>query len=134
MIYNYTTTKIIKEKLEEYDIEILNEYQNDESEMICSKFFNIVCKQDEVFIHFDAATKPFYSARIILIIGEVASKTNGIDIILGDDFYMDENKKMLFNNEAYDKFIFDFKNKLISDFLKQQSDLYLLHNAKTFNC
>jgi hypothetical protein len=121
----------IKNKLEEYGIEIFKEFKHDDEDVIMAEDMTISCRRDEVFVNFHVTTKPSKSARIILILKEIQDCKK---VYVGDDFIFDKKGNFIDGEDAH-KYYDDFmKQNTISEYMQQQAQIYYMNKMKTYNC
>ena len=121
----------IKNKLEEYGIEIFKEIKHDDEDVIMAEDMTISCRKDEVFVNFHVTTKPSKSARIILILKEIQ---NCKKFYIGDDFVFDKNGNFMDGEEAHKYYVNTMKQNTISEYMQQQAQIYYMNKMKTYNC
>jgi len=121
----------VKNKLEEYGIEIFKEFKYEDEEVIMANDLTITCKKNEIFVSFHLTSKVSYACRVTLILKEI----EGIkDFYIGEDFIFDEDGKFIDGNDAYkyhEKFL---KKSVIDKFMEQQSQIYYLNKANSYHC
>ena len=121
----------IKNKLEEYGIEIFKEFKHGDEDVIMAEDMTISCKKNEVFINFHVTTKPSKSARIMLVLKEIE---NFKKIYIGEDFIFDKKGNFLDGEDAH-KYHNDFlKHATISEFMNQQAQVYYMNKSKAYHC
>lgn len=128
---NSISTKIVN-KLKEYDINIFSKWLEDDETIILTSDVSISIKENDVlFLNFHISCKPSYAARFVLILKELKEiKT----MIIGDDFIFDENGQFINGEQAIEYHQTYKKDCIIRDFLKEQTNLYVLTTLKPFNC
>jgi len=118
-------------KLKEYDIEIRHEFKSEDCEVIIIPSASISIDKSEICINFCIDCKPSYAARLILILSKI-KKIKEFNI--GEDFIFNENNNIL-DGEKAEKYYEEYKKqRIIQEFMEQQSQVYFLHNAKSFHC
>lgn len=121
----------IKNKLEEFGIEIYRDYTYEDEEILVADNLTITCNQNDVFVNFKVSTNPSFSARVILILVEL----KGIkSFYIGEEYIFDNEGKFIDGEEAYKYHYNMLKKMAIHEFMEEQSQLYLLNRAKSYNC
>lgn len=121
----------IRDKLEEFGLEIYRDYEVEGEKIIVSEDLTITCNHNDVFINFKVSTKPSFSARIVLLISYIKGIEN---FYIGEEYIFDEDGKFIDGNDAYKYHHNMLKKMAIHEFMEEQSQLYYLHKAKSFNC
>lgn len=122
-----TKKEQFKELFNEFDLDVKDEYDNDEFYRIyiddCFLFLNH--ENDDVYLTFDASTRPDYSANIVALIKNNLDFVNDIFI---SDLYYNMCDETLFGDDAYNKFINDLTNEVINDYQQQIDEFEMLKN------
>ena len=128
-----TTIQKIKDKLEEYGIEVHKEFQtkNGKEDVILAEKITITSENDDVFISFDLGANPSYAARVMLILSEIKSIR---DFCIGEDYIIDREGKFLDGPEAIEYYMKHEKEKTITDYMNQQAQVFFLTKAKHYHC
>lgn len=122
----------VKAKLEEYGLEIYNDYQASKDEYVFYVEDMIVfvdTKDNTVAVSFQAAVRPDKAANIVLILAEL--KLN-IDVM--ESFIFDRNNKCLTGEKAFDLINKSKQSETIQDFIRNQAYREILISAKCHEC
>jgi len=127
------TIQKIKEKLEEFGIEIHKEFktENLKEDVIIADNLTITCNRHDIFVAFSVAAKPSYAARIMLILSEVKGLK---DFCVGEDYYIDKTGKFLDGEEASTFYKKSQEEKTINNYMNQQAQIFYLTKAKHYHC
>jgi len=130
--------KLISEvegKLVEYDINIYDHHPIENGEYVFVAEDMIIYareKDNSITVAFQATTKPDVVANNILLLLEIDSL---VDIDITDSFIFDENKKLIFGNEAFDLIKQSVKMATIKDFsMKKELEDILLNTENCHEC
>lgn len=122
--------KKITDKLNEYGFELYESYSVDKihhflvEDMVL--FLNLETKYLQVA--FKAGTRAEVAARNITILHEVTSLENNIEIM--ESFIYDDNKKLLYGEEAHIFMKKSMANGVLTKHFKEERELKFLVNAK----
>ncbi len=125
-------TEQVRNKIDEYGIEIYNDYPTTDSEYV---FFveDMVLfvneKTKTVGASFQACTRPERVANIVMILNEMK-----IDIDVMDSFVFDKENKYISGEKAYKLIDETHQSEIIQNFLKQQAYRELLINSDGHKC
>jgi hypothetical protein len=123
----------VKEKLEEFGIEVHKEFKTKDGkeDVLLAEKITITSEDGDVFISFDLNANPSYAARVILILTEI----KGIrDFCIGEDYVIDNNGKFLDGPEAIEYYRKHEKEKTINDYMNQQAQIFFMTKAKHYHC
>jgi hypothetical protein len=123
--------KIVKNKLDEYGIDIFKEFEYEKEEVMMAENLTVSCKDDELFVSFMLTASPSFAARIILILKEISEVNK---FCVGDDFLFDDDGNLIDGEKAKKYHEECLKKETINEFMKQQSQIYYMNKMKTYNC
>jgi hypothetical protein len=128
-----TVIEKVKNKLEEFGIEINKEFKTKDGkeDVLLADKITITSEDNNVFISFDLGANPSYAARVMLILSEI----KGIrDFCIGEDYVIDKDGKFLDGPEAIEYFMKHEREKTITDYMNQQAQVFYLTKAKHYHC
>lgn len=127
------TTKVRK-KLEEYGIEIFNDYQIDKTNEYVFYAENMIIFVSEtepsISITFQATAKPERSATLALILNEIPKTP----INIMEPFIFDQNNKFVSGEAAYKLIEKVDKTKIAEEYRRQKVYEEILQNTEGFEC
>ena len=123
--------KKVENKLNEYGIEMIQNYQSDNQRVIrTDNMILFVDERNTIGLAFDASTKPEDVARLTLLLNEIEA----IDFIHVMDSYYNLGEEMITGDEAH-KFVRDsIKIKTLADYAKHEAYKCILEKEKGFEC
>jgi hypothetical protein len=127
-----TITKI-KDKLQEFGIEIYKEFKTKDGkeDVIVADKLTVTSENNDVFISFNIDANPSYSARIMLILKEI----KGIrDFCVGEDFIIDKNGKFIDGQDAINYYRKYQQEAIINEYMNHQAQVFYLSKAKHYHC
>ena len=122
----------VKSKMDEYGLEIYNDYQISENEHVfyVEDMILFVNPNDKsIGVSFQANIRPDRAANITLILNEMKTE---IDIM--DPFVFDINERCLTGEKAYDLLERSRQSEVIQEFLKDQALKELLMSENCYEC
>jgi len=125
--------KKIKDKLEEFGIEIHKEFttKDGREDVILADKITITSEDNDMFISFDLNANPSYAARIMLILSEIKGVR---DFCVGEDYIIDKSGKFLDGQEAFEYYTKHQKENTIKDYMNEQAQVFYLTKAKHYHC
>ena len=121
----------VRNKLEEYDLEVYTEYTTEDSEYIfyveCMLLF-INIKNEYIGVSFQATTKPERAAKTILILSELDLKINVME-----SFIYDTKNRVLTGLKAFELVDKTKQTEIIENFLKNQTYQTILRSTEYFH-
>ena len=127
-------TKQVTQKLDEYGIEIFNDYEvKNLSQHVFHTDSMIVFvddSDDSISVTFKATTKPERSASLALILNQIG--TGHLHIM--EPFLYDDDNEMLSGLEAYKHLESKDKEKIYREIQRQQIYAELLENSECHEC
>lgn len=124
---------LVIDKLDQYGIEIVNNYEINKDYAITTEEMNIFVNDDEksVSISFYATTVPENVARYVLIIYEIDEIE---DIYVMDSYIFDNKNNMIIGEQAHTIANESLGTMAVTDFLRQQTYIETLKKAKCYTC
>jgi len=122
----------VRSKMEQYGLEIYNDYQasNDEYVFYVEDMIVFINKKDKsIGVSFQASTRPDRAANMTLILREL-----NIDIDVMEPFIFDRNNKCLTGEKAFDLISKSKQSETIQNFVKDQMYRELLMSTKCHEC
>lgn len=125
-----------------YDILIDNGFEIDnigEIEKKPGEFFiflkecliTVIEKKREIYVSFTVFTDPMKASIITLILNDVKGHKK---IRVGDTFTFSDDGSYIDGDKAWDLYRQRIKNYIIEEFVKYQSNSYILMNSKCYKC
>jgi len=124
----------VREKLNEYGIEIYTDYALADDEyvfMVESMAVFINTEKHGIGISFHAETRPDKVATHTLIIKEVEGIT---DIEVMESFVVDEGNKFISGDKAFELVKKRLESQVIGSFMRENAYAELLMNERCFEC
>lgn len=124
---------LVIDKLDQYGIGIVNNYEINKDYAITTEEMNIFVNDDEksVSISFYATTVPENVARYVLIIYEIDEIE---DIYVMDSYIFDNKNNMIIGEQAHTIANESLGTMAVTDFLRQQTYIETLKKAKCYTC
>ena len=127
-----TILERVTSKLDEYGLEIYNDYPVDDTEHVfyVENMILFVNKKDEsIGVSFQATVKPDKAANMILILNELCP-----DLDVMESFIYDRNNKCLTGEKEFELIENTKKSEVIQAFLKDQTYQSILMTADCHKC
>jgi len=123
----------IKKELSKYNINIINVtdikkgyvFSNNDMMLYFDK------KGDSIKVSFKVSVLPDQAALYMLILNKFEWLK---DVIVVEVHDFDENNKIIFGKDALNNFEKNIEKRIISNFVKEQTQLAILHTSPTYNC
>lgn len=127
-------TKKVRKKLDEYGIEIFNDYQIDKTNEYVFYAENMIIfvseSEPSISITFQATAKPERSATLALILNQIPKTP----INIMEPFIFDQDNRFVSGSEAYKLIEKVDKTKIAEEYHKQKAYQEILENVDGFEC
>lgn len=129
-----TLTKQVEKKLNEYGVEIFNDYhiEKDDEHVFYAESMIIFVndKEHSISVTFQATTKPERAATLALILNQV--KRTPIHVM--ESFIFNEKNEFISGEKAYNLIKAADNEKVFREYQKQQVFAHILENADCHEC
>ena len=124
-------TDKVRSKLEEYGLDIFNDYPVEDEYVFFVEDMMIFVNQKTktIGVSFQASLRPDRVANMMLILREME-----VDIDVMESFIFDRNNKYLSGEKAFDLINKSKQSEIIQDFLKDQAFRNILLHSKCHEC